>query len=413
MHLEGAEPLAPDLSDLERLVRARPALGRDRLVAAERVRRGRARSGSRASPDTGPGLTDAGRDLVARLQPARDPGRRLAPERGGLLGRRARYSHAPLVATHSNAHALCASSRNLTDAQLDAIGESGGVVGVNFAVAFLREDGATDRTTPLDEIVRHVDYIADADRRRPRRVRLRLRGRDRAGRARRRRRAAAARRGAAAARATTTRRSRKITHGNWLRVLDETWRPWGRYFDSPGDDPRPTLLDAVGALRRAGARRRPRRGHRPRHGRAAAARLARGRDRRRAGGDRPAASARRRRESARLETRVAAVRGRDVAGVRPRQRELRAAVLPARTVRRAVGPDRRLAPPGRPVLRPALRRARRVGADGDRRPHAGRGRASCWRRSRSSGSRRSRTRGRPWSGRRKHWHLFHVVARKR
>ena len=48
---------------------------------------------------------------------------------------------APLVATHSNAHALCQASRNLTDTQLRAIGDSGGVVGVNFAVTFLREDG--------------------------------------------------------------------------------------------------------------------------------------------------------------------------------------------------------------------------------------------------------------------------------
>jgi membrane dipeptidase len=68
---------------------------------------------------------------------------------------------APLVATHSNAHALCASSRNLTDAQLDAIGESGGIVGVNFAVSFLREDGGQVAETPLSEIVRHVDYIAN------------------------------------------------------------------------------------------------------------------------------------------------------------------------------------------------------------------------------------------------------------
>ena len=51
-------------------------------------------------------------------------------------------------------------TRNLTDAQLDAIGESGGVVGINFAVAFLRSDGANDPDTPIAEIVRHVDYVA-------------------------------------------------------------------------------------------------------------------------------------------------------------------------------------------------------------------------------------------------------------
>jgi membrane dipeptidase len=70
-------------------------------------------------------------------------------------------STAPLVATHSNAHALCASTRNLTDAQLDAVRDSGGLVGVNFAVNFLREDGDQLAETPIDEIVRHVDYLAE------------------------------------------------------------------------------------------------------------------------------------------------------------------------------------------------------------------------------------------------------------
>jgi SAM-dependent methyltransferase len=37
----------------------------------------------------------------------------------------------------------------------------------------------------------------------------------------------------------------KITHRNWLRVLEKTWRPWKRYFEHAGDDPRTTLLDAV------------------------------------------------------------------------------------------------------------------------------------------------------------------------
>jgi len=48
----------------------------------------------------------------------------------------AALSEAPLVATHSNAHALCPVARNLTDRQLDAIRDSDGMVGVNFAVAF-------------------------------------------------------------------------------------------------------------------------------------------------------------------------------------------------------------------------------------------------------------------------------------
>jgi membrane dipeptidase len=45
-----------------------------------------------------------------------------------------------LVATHSNVWNLSQSTRNLTDKQLDAIRDSDGMVGLNFAVAFLREE---------------------------------------------------------------------------------------------------------------------------------------------------------------------------------------------------------------------------------------------------------------------------------
>jgi membrane dipeptidase len=73
----------------------------------------------------------------------------------------AELSEAPLVATHSNAHALYPASRNLTDRQLDAIRDSDGIVGVNFAVAFLREDGGESEDTPLETIVQHVDYLVE------------------------------------------------------------------------------------------------------------------------------------------------------------------------------------------------------------------------------------------------------------
>lgn len=71
----------------------------------------------------------------------------------------ARHSTAPLVATHSNAHALCPQPRNLTDRQLRAIRDSGGVVGVNFGNAFLRADGRRDSDTPFATIIRHIDYL--------------------------------------------------------------------------------------------------------------------------------------------------------------------------------------------------------------------------------------------------------------
>lgn len=112
------------------------------------------------SPDIGPGLTDAGCELVKacnRLGILID----LSHLNEAGFWDVARLSTAPLVATHSNAYALCPSPRNLTDRQLDAIRESGGMVGVNFHVGFLRPDGQRDAATPLEVIADHVVYLVD------------------------------------------------------------------------------------------------------------------------------------------------------------------------------------------------------------------------------------------------------------
>jgi membrane dipeptidase len=73
----------------------------------------------------------------------------------------AKLEAGPLVASHSGAHALCASSRNLTDAQFDAIGASGGLVGIVYAPAFLRADCADDPDTPIALIAEHARYVAE------------------------------------------------------------------------------------------------------------------------------------------------------------------------------------------------------------------------------------------------------------
>jgi membrane dipeptidase len=112
-----------------------------------------------ASPDTGPGLTEPGRRLVGacnRLRILLDLSH--LNERG--FWDVAELSDAPLVATHSAAHALTPSTRNLTDAQLDAIGDSGGVVGINLNVSDLRSDGRDDPDTPLERFVAHADHVA-------------------------------------------------------------------------------------------------------------------------------------------------------------------------------------------------------------------------------------------------------------
>jgi membrane dipeptidase len=73
----------------------------------------------------------------------------------------AELSSAPLVSSHSAAHALCPIPRNLTDAQLDAIGASGGLVGVVFDTVMTRRDGELVLDSPLSVIAGHIEYIAE------------------------------------------------------------------------------------------------------------------------------------------------------------------------------------------------------------------------------------------------------------
>jgi membrane dipeptidase len=158
VHFEGAEAIAPDLSDLDEWY--------DRGLRSLGIVWSRPNDFGEgvpfrfpATPDTGGGLTPAGRDLV---QACNQLGILLDLSHLNEAGfwDVVELSEAPIVASHSNAHALCPSTRNLTDRQLDAIGESGGVVGINFAPMFLREDGGTGTDVPLEVIVRHVDYVA-------------------------------------------------------------------------------------------------------------------------------------------------------------------------------------------------------------------------------------------------------------
>ena len=159
LHFEGAENLGPDPGALEGLYGAGlRSLG---IVWSRPNAYGRGVPFRfPCSPDTGSGLTGAGRELVRecnRLGVLIDLSH--LNEKG--FWDVAELSEAPLVATHSNAHALCPASRNLTDRQLDAIGDSDGMVGVNFAVGFLREDGGESEDTPLETVVRHVDYLVE------------------------------------------------------------------------------------------------------------------------------------------------------------------------------------------------------------------------------------------------------------
>lgn len=73
----------------------------------------------------------------------------------------ARLTDKPLVVSHSAAHALCPSSRNLTDRQLDAIAQSGGLVGVIFCVTNLANDPDPTNDKPLSAIADQIVYLVE------------------------------------------------------------------------------------------------------------------------------------------------------------------------------------------------------------------------------------------------------------
>lgn len=159
LHLEGAEVLAikPELFDVfyDAGLRSIGPLWNRKTIFGDGLN-----ASFPHSPDTGSGLTKQGKDLILECS------KKNMLIDVSHMNERAFWDtletiHQPIVATHSNAHTLCPQARNLTDPQLDAIKQSGGLVGVNFDVAFLRSDGKRDTQTSLDVIVDHLAYLAD------------------------------------------------------------------------------------------------------------------------------------------------------------------------------------------------------------------------------------------------------------
>ena len=220
VHFEGAEAVGPDLDALHAFhAMGLRSLGPG-LEPADRLRSRRAVRlpwGSRH----GPGPDRRGQTARARVQRAADHDRLShLNERG--FDDVAALSDAPLVATHSNAHALTPVPRNLTDRQLAVIRDGDGMVGLNFATSFLSADGRRVADTGFEPVLRHLDHLiehlgeervgfgSDFDGAQvpdaigdvaglPRLIdALRAHGYDEA---------------------LTT----KLAHGNWLAVLERTW----------------------------------------------------------------------------------------------------------------------------------------------------------------------------------------------
>jgi membrane dipeptidase len=155
LSIEGAGAFAADITAMDRFIDRGV-----RLVGLTHAKNNKL--GSAATDDKpGYGLTDLGKQLAARIY-----------ERGALVD----VSHlsdegfadllpiaeahgAPIVATHSNARALCNAPRNLTDEQLRAIGRTGGVAGLNFHAPFVVTRATGPDKAKLADVVAQFEHM--------------------------------------------------------------------------------------------------------------------------------------------------------------------------------------------------------------------------------------------------------------
>lgn len=111
-------------------------------------------------PNQGPGLTEAGKNLVRECENAGILIDLSHLNEAGFWDI-AKISGRPLMATHSNVHKLCNSPRNLSDEQLAAIRDTNGIVGLNFATGFLRKDGKNNENTKQEMIIQ-LEYLLNS-----------------------------------------------------------------------------------------------------------------------------------------------------------------------------------------------------------------------------------------------------------
>lgn len=145
LSVEGAELIGCTLEGLERAY----ALG----VRAINLtwNRANALSGSVVEERTR-GLSDLGRAFVLRMQALGmlvDVSHLSDPGFWDVL----HLAQKPVIASHSNARALCPHPRNLTNAQLSALIQNGGVVGLNLYADFVGEQ------PNFDSLRAHLDHF--------------------------------------------------------------------------------------------------------------------------------------------------------------------------------------------------------------------------------------------------------------
>ncbi len=101
------------------------------------------------------GLTDFGKKAVPLLEEA-EIVLDLSHASPELFWDVLRLAKRPLIASHSNAKAICSHPRNLTDEQFLAIKASGGLVGLNFYRTFLND---APSEASMEDILRHAEHF--------------------------------------------------------------------------------------------------------------------------------------------------------------------------------------------------------------------------------------------------------------
>ena len=110
-----------------------------------------------AGGDPYSGLTELGRQAVRRMG-TRNIVMDVSHLNDGGFCDVMKAAEGPVVASHSNCRALCDVRRNLTDDQLRAIRDSGGIVGLNVHHAFVHED--REKQT-AEMLARHAAHMAE------------------------------------------------------------------------------------------------------------------------------------------------------------------------------------------------------------------------------------------------------------
>lgn len=153
--IENARLFAADLSLIEKLAHAGVLMASISWNAAGPLASGH---------DTHQGLTALGRQAIVEM------------ERCGMIvdvshlndecfAEVAELTRRPFVASHSNARAVCAHKRNLTDDQFKLLRDRGGIVGLNYCSGFI-VDGAWDSkagAVSFEETAAHIEHWLDLD----------------------------------------------------------------------------------------------------------------------------------------------------------------------------------------------------------------------------------------------------------